>query len=127
MARTEQTARGGGRGGKLTLATFSRGGGPAPSTSNNGDDGGKCPRGRAPWHSKTGPCQGKMPPDLRIAQENTTCRMMGSNATPQGYYKVSEKHKQFKWKPGMRSLWEIWFYQKSTTLLLRQLPFLQLI
>ena len=27
----------------------------------------------------------------------------------------------------MRSLWEIRFYQKSTTLLLRQLPFLHLI
>ena len=53
--------------------------------------------------------------------------MMGANATPQGYYKPSEKQKQFKWKPGTCSLCEIWFYQKSTALLLRRFPFFRLI
>ena len=52
---------------------------------------------------------------------------MGANATPQDYYKPCEKQKQFKWKPGTHSLCEIWFYQKSTALLLRRLPFLRLI
>ena len=53
--------------------------------------------------------------------------MMGPSATPQGYYRPSDKQKKFKWKPGTRSLREIWFYQKSTALLLRHLPFLRLI
>ena len=53
--------------------------------------------------------------------------MMGSNATPQGYYHPSDKQKKFKWKPGTRSLREIQFYQKSTALLLRYLLFLCLI
>ena len=37
------------------------------------------------------------------------------------------EEKQFKWKPGTRALREIHFYQKSTALLLRCLPFLCLI
>ena len=53
--------------------------------------------------------------------------MMDLNAMPQGYYRPSDKQKKFKWKPGTRSLSEIWFYQKSTALLLRCLPFLLLI
>ena len=53
--------------------------------------------------------------------------MTGANATPQGYYKPLDTQKNFKWRPGTRSLREIHFYQKSTTLLLRHLLFLCLI
>ena len=76
---------------------------------------------RAPANTK------KMPPALRVAKENAIARMTGANATPQGYYKPSEKQKKFKWKPGTRALWEIRFYQKSTALLLWCIPFLHLI
>ena len=69
----------------------------------------------------------KIPPALRVMKENTNARMTGANATPQGYYKPSEKQKKFKWKPGTRALREIRFYQKSTALLLRCIPFLRLI
>ena len=68
-----------------------------------------------------------MPPALRVTKENAKARMTGANATPQGYYKPSEKQKKFKWKPGTRALREIRFYQKSTALLLRRIPFLRLI
>ena len=34
---------------------------------------------------------GRIPPALRIARDNATCRMTGVNTTPQGYYRVSEK------------------------------------
>ena len=60
-------------------------------------------------------------------KENANARITGANATPQGYYKASETQKKFKWKPGVRALREIHFYQKSTGLLLRRLPFLRLI
>ena len=70
---------------------------------------------------------GPIPPALRIARENAAARMTDLNAMPQGYYHPSDKQKKFKWKPGTRSLREIWFYQKSTALLLRHLPFLHLI
>ena len=53
--------------------------------------------------------------------------MTGANATPQGYYKLSDKQKEFKWRPGTWALREIHFYQKSTALLLHQIPFLRLI
>ena len=69
----------------------------------------------------------KMPPALRVVKENANARMTGANATPQGYYKPSEKQKKFKWKPGTRALREIRFYQKSTALLLWCIPFLCLI
>ena len=69
----------------------------------------------------------KMPPALRVVKENANAKMTGANATPQGYYKPSEKQKKFKWKPGTRVLWEIRFYQKSTALLLWCIPFLHLI
>ena len=97
------------------------------------DDGGKQPwrkvlravrktgSRRAPVNTK------KMPPTLRVVKENANTRMTGANATPQGYYKPSEKQKKFKWRPGTRALWEIRFYQKSTSLLLRRIPFLRLI
>ena len=73
------------------------------------------------------PHAGHVPPALRIATENAAARMTGANATPQGYYHPLDKQKKFKWKPGTRSLREIRFYQKSTALLLRCLPFLRLI
>ena len=69
----------------------------------------------------------QVPPALRIARENANARMTRANATPQRYYKPSDKQKGFKWKPGTRALQEIRFYQKSTALLLRRLPFLRLI
>ena len=69
----------------------------------------------------------KVSPALRVMKENANTRMTSANATPQGYYKPSEKQKKFKWKPGTRALWEIRFYQKSTALLLRRIPFLRLI
>ena len=68
-----------------------------------------------------------MSPALRVAKENANARMTGANATPQGYYKPLEKQKGFKWRPGTRALQEIRFYQKSTALLLRRIPFLCLI
>ena len=76
---------------------------------------------RAPANMK------KVPPALRVAKENANTRMTGANATPQGYYKPSEKQKKFKWKPGTRALREIRFYQKSVALLLWRIPFLHLI
>ena len=69
----------------------------------------------------------KMPPALRVVKENANARMTRANATPEGYYKPSEKQKKFKWKPGTRALQEIRFYQKSTALLLWCIPFLRLI
>ena len=69
----------------------------------------------------------RVPPALRVTRENTNTRMTGANATPQGYYKPSDKQKGFKWRPGTRALREIRFYQKSMALLLRHLPFLNLI
>ena len=60
-------------------------------------------------------------------KENANARMTRANATPQGYYKPSEKQKKFKWRPGTRALREIRFYQKSTALLLRRIPFLRLV
>ena len=69
----------------------------------------------------------KVPSALRVTKENANTRMTGANATPQGYYKPSEKQKNFKWRPGTRALWEIRFYQKSMALLLWHIPFLRLI
>ena len=69
----------------------------------------------------------QVPPALRVTRENANARMTGANATPQGYYKPSEKQKKFRWKPGTRALREIRFYQKSTALLLWRIPFLRLI
>ena len=113
------------------------GGGPAPGTLTSGasaptastpaDDGGKHPQTTVPKHHRVLPHTGHVAPALRIARENATAKMMGPNAMPHGYYCPSDKQKKFKWKPGIRSLREIWFYQKSTALLLRHLPFLCLI
>ena len=68
----------------------------------------------------------QVPPALRVMRENANASMTGANATPQGYYKPSDKQKGFKWRPEMRALWEIRFYQKSTALLLQHIPFLHL-
>ena len=46
----------------------------------------------------------QVPPALRVARENANARMTGANATPQGYYKPSEKQKKFRWKPRTRAL-----------------------
>ena len=136
----KQTPRHGGGGGRPQRAMFQDpdgaipgGSGPdasAPSSatpSTLADDGGKCPRRCASGPRRARPHTGKISPALRIARENATTRMTGTNATPQGYYCTSNKQKELKWKLGMRSLWEIRFYQKSTTLLLRRVPFLCLI
>ena len=66
-------------------------------------------------------------PALRIAWENAALRMTGPNATPQGYYQNSKEQKKFKWRLRTRALREIRFYQKSTVLLLRRIPFMRLI
>ena len=131
MVRTKQRVRARFTGGKP--AHFPRGGGPAPGTAGNngaptpGNQGGKAPQGHAPIRRRVGCSTGAMPPALCIAYKNAACRMTGANATPQGYYRVSNKQKQFKWKPGTHSLCKIQFYQKFTALLLRRLPFLRLI
>ena len=131
MARTKQTTRGGRGGGKL--ATFPKGGIPTPKGGGpapipNPEGGGKAPRGwpqACRW--QVGPRTRKIPPALHIAQENAALRMTGPNATPQGYYQNSKEQKKFKWRPGTRALREIRFYQKSTMLLLRHIPFMRLI
>ena len=110
-----------------------------PSTSGvsgsaaTADNGGKQPQRRVlravrKTGSRWAPANTtKVPPALRVTKENANARMTGANATPQGYYKPSEKQKKFKWKPGTRALREIRFYQKSTALLLQHIPFLRLI
>ena len=131
MAHTKQTARGGRGGGKL--ATFPKwgiptpkGGGPTPIPNPAG--GSKAPRGQPPAHRWwVGPRTGRIPPALCIAWENAALRMTGPNATPQGYYQNSKEQKKFKWKPGTRALRKIRFYEKSTMLLLRHIPFMRLI
>ena len=138
MARTKQTpkrAAGQHRMPRARFATLDDDATPStfgttPSTSRSAakaatiDTGGKQPRGRAPKAARTprhrqAPVNVKrVPPALRITRENANARMTRANATPQGYYKPSDKQKGFKWKPGTRALREIRFYQKSTALLL---------
>ena len=131
MARTKQTARGGRGGGKP--ATFPKGGIPAPKGGGptpipNPAGGSKAPRGQPQaCRQWVGPRTRKIPPALCIAWENAALRMTGPNATPQGYYQNSKEQKKFKWRPGTRALREIRFYQKSTMLLLRRIPFMRLI
>ena len=126
MARATFTVPAGAAAGGPALDT-STASASAPTTSTPTDDGGKHPQTMEPKHCQAPSHTGHIPPALRIARENATARMMGPNATPQGYYRPLDKQKKFKWKPGTRSLREIWFYQKSTTLLLRRLPVLHLI
>ena len=140
MARTKQMPRHRGGGGRPPRATFpdpdgavqggSASDASAPSSatpSTSADDGGKCPKRHASRPRRARPCTGNIPPALRIMRENAATRMTGVNATPQGYYHASNKQKEFKWKLGIRSLQEIRFYQKSTTLLLKRVLFLPLI
>ena len=140
MARTKQTPRWADGQSRLPRARFA-----APmddaTLSTSGvsgsaatvDTGGKQPQKRVlraarKTRSRWAPVNMKrVPPALRVARENANARMTGANATPQGYYKPSEKQKKFRWKPGTRALREIRFYQKSTALLLRHIPFLRLI
>ena len=99
----------------------------ASTASSPADDGGKHPQTMVPKHHRVPSHTGPISWALRIARENAAIRMTGPNATPQSYYHPSDKQKKFKWKPRTRSLREIWFYQKSTALLLMCLPFLRLI
>ena len=118
MARTKQTPRQGDGQGKMARVMFTAladapAGGPAPSTSaasvsaptasTSADDGGKCPRTTTPRSYQVPSHAGHIPPALRITRENAAARMMGPNATTQGYYPPSDKQKKFKWKPGTRS------------------------
>ena len=123
MVRTKQTSWGTCGSGKPAI--FPHGGGSVPL--GGAAPGGKAPHGWVPIRRRVGKRTGKIPPALKITRENAACRMTGANVTPQGYYKPSDKQKQFKWKPGTHSFHEIWFYQKSTVLLLKRLPFLRLI
>ena len=150
MARTKQTPKWAAGQHRMPRARFAipdddataSTSGTTPSTSGSPaqaakvatiDTGGKQPQGRAPKATRTprrrwAPVNMKcVPPTLCITGENANARMTGANATPQGYYKPSDKQKRFKWKPGTRALREIRFYQKSTALLLRHLPILYLI
>ena len=140
MARTKQTPRRADGQSRLPRARFAAPMDDAtPSTSSasgstaTADTGGKQPRRRVIRAArKTGrgwaPVNMKLvPPALRALRENANARMTGANATPQGYYKPSEKQKKFRWKPGTRALWEIRFHQKSMALLLWRIPFLHLI
>ena len=142
MARTKQTPRKAGSQG-LPQARFATAADDAgPSTSGTPpsrparkipDHGGKQPRGgttgaaKAPWRRRAPVNTRRIPPALRITRENARAKMTGANATVQGYYKPSDAQKKFKWKPGVRALREIQFYQKSTALLLCRLPFLRLV
>ena len=140
MARTKQTPRQADGQPRLPRARFTTPMDDAtPSTSSASgstatvDTGGKRPRRRvtkaarktrrrqAPVNMK------RVPPAFRVVRANANARMTGANATPQGYYKPSDKQKGFKWRPVMRALREIRFYQKSMALLLKCIPFLHLI
>ena len=98
--------RRGGRGGRPLRATFPNPDGAAPggsapgasapsssTPSTSADDGGKRPRGHVSGHNRARPHTGKIPPALRITRENATARMTGVNATPEGYYRASNKQK----------------------------------
>ena len=67
---------------------------------------------------------------IKLAKENARLKLRGS--TPSGYYQrpkpaEGKDGKPKKWRPGMRALQEIHFYQKSCNLLIRKLPFLRLV
>ena len=118
MARTKQTPRWGAGQGRMPKAMFatppdtdtpSTSGSlaPAAATSTSTDDRVKCPRSRAPRapkHQHVPAHAGHVPPALQIARENATARITSANATPQGYYKPSDKQNNSKWKPGTQSL-----------------------
>ena len=131
MARTEQTPKWVAVQPRMPRARFAAPMDDAtPNTSSASgsaatvDTGGKRLQGRATKAARKTGCRRapvnmkRVPPALRITRDNTNARMTGANATPQGYYKPSDKQKGFKWRPGMRALREIRFYQKSTALLL---------
>ena len=140
MARTKQTPRQADEQSRLPRAIFAAPMDDAtPSTSGvsgsaaTADTRGKQPRKRVlravrKTGSRRAPVNMKrVPPALRVVRKNANARMTGANATPQGYYKPSEKQNKFKWKPGTRALREIRFYQKSMALLLQRIPFVHLI
>ena len=80
-------------------------------------------------------CKATMPlkqlaPAIKLATENARLKLRGS--TPSGFYQrpnpaEGKDGKPKKWRPGVRALWEICFYQKSCNLLIRKLPILRLV
>ena len=67
---------------------------------------------------------------IKLAKENARLKLRGSTAS--GYYQrpkpaEGKDGKPKKWRPGMRALREIRFYQKSCNLFIRKLPFLRLV
>ena len=67
---------------------------------------------------------------IKLAKENARLKLRES--TPSGYYQrpksaEGKNGKPKKWRPGMRALREICFYQKSCNLLIRKLPILKLV
>ena len=88
----------------------------------------KGPKGPRKWKATT-PLK-RLAPAIKLAKENTRLKLRGS--TPSGYYQrpkpgEGKDGKPKKWRPGMRALREIHFYQKSCNLLIRKLPFLRLV
>ena len=72
----------------------------------------------------------RLAPAIKLAKENAKLKLRRS--TPSGFYQrpkpaEGKDGKPKKWRPGVRALWEICFYQKSCKLLIRKLPFLRLV
>ena len=90
--------------------------------------GSKGPKGPKKWKATT-PLKW-LALAIKLAKENARLKLRGS--TPSGYYQrpkpaEGKDGKPKKWRPGMRALREIHFYQKSCNLLIRKLPFLRLV
>ena len=51
------------------------------------------------------------------------CPTMGGKAPQKEFLKARKVMKTRKYQPGTVALWEIWWFQKSTELLIRKLPF----
>ena len=88
----------------------------------------KGPKGPRKWKAAT-PLK-QLALAIKLAKENARLKLRGS--TPSGYYQrqkpaEGKDGKPKKWRPGMRALQEIRFYQKSCNLLVRKLPFLRLV
>ena len=67
---------------------------------------------------------------IKLAKENAKLKLRGS--TPSGFYQrqkpaEGKDGKLKKWRPGVRALQEIYFYQKICNLLISKLPFLRLV
>ena len=55
------------------------------------------------------------------------CPTMGGKAPWKEFLKARKVKKPRRYQPGTVALWEIWQFQKSTELLIRKLPFSQLV